>query len=63
MASADPSRHSSGGAGARRVARRRARGPGGDGGLRVACRRLAETSYSWDASVDRLEATLVELAG
>lgn len=37
--------------------------PEGDRRLRLACRRLAETSYSWDASVDRLEATLAEIAG
>ena len=41
---------------------RAARDPEGARTLRAACRRLAETSYSWERAVDGLEATLAELA-
>jgi len=39
-----------------------ARDPEGARTLGAACRRLAETSYSWERAVDGLEATLLELA-
>ncbi|OGL10648.1 MAG: hypothetical protein A3I17_09700 [Candidatus Rokubacteria bacterium RIFCSPLOWO2_02_FULL_72_37] len=41
---------------------RLARDPEGARSLATACRRLAETSYSWERVVDALEATLTELA-
>jgi len=48
--------------GLRAFLERAARDPGGARTLGAACRRLAETSYSWERAVDGLEATLLELA-